>query len=420
MKYLFITLLSVFFSSYSYSQTTEQEILNLQKEIQGLDNEKQVLQTKLESFKLKRLRQDLYKVGLPEANANEKVINHTAMSLVYNELHEQAKWVAHIITPDIITGKTGRSNDFREDKLISSGSATEKDYFLKTLKSDSTYDYDGFGYDRGHLAPSADFRWSRVALSESYLYSNMSPQLPEFNREKWADLEGLLRGYIFANPTTQLYVVTGPLLHKKLPHIERGFNKVSIPEQFFKVVLDLKNKRAIGFVMPNQKMHYPASSYAKSIDEIEKLTGINFFHKVADSIENKVEKEFDVTLWIPEKSKSDVNPIHPPDLPQNMFNSIQSKIYVGETKEVTICGTVVNTKVSRNGHVFMNFDKNFPNQVFSVAIWKKNHSNFSYNIEKEWKGKQVCVTGKVIDFGGTPTMIIEQENEIKLYSKIKK
>jgi endonuclease G len=413
-----LLLLLVFIISTSFSQTTSTSISLIENKISLLDQEKEKLFTQLEDLKLEQLRYDLYTIGLPKLKKDETLINHTAMSLVYNEFHEQAKWVAHIITPDVINGKSGRSNDFREDELIATGSATERDYFTKTLKTDSTYEYDGFGYDRGHLAPSADFRWSSKALSESYLYSNMSPQLAEFNREKWADLEGLLRGYIYSNPSSQLYIVTGPILRKNLPHIEKGYNKVSIPDQFFKVVLDFNNKRAIGFLMPNKKIHYPVSSYAKSIDEIETLSGIDFYHMLDDAIEDSLEKQFNISEWIPKNSKTDVNPIYAPDLPQDVFNSVQAKIYVDEPKEVDVCGTVVNAKISRNGHIFMNIDKNFPNQIFSVAIWKKNHPNFSYNIETEWLGKQVCFKGKIINFGGTPTMVIEKESQVKLYTSI--
>lgn len=417
-KTLFLIIVT-FFALGVNSQSTLNSISTIENKIELLNKEQEELYNQLEDLKLEKLRSDLYAIGLPKLEKNETLINHTAMSLVYNEFHEQAKWVAHIITPDIIKGKSGRSNDFREDPLISTGSAVELDYFIKTMLEDSTYEYDGFGYDRGHLAPSADFRWSEKALSESYFYSNMSPQVAEFNREKWADLEGLLRGYIYNNPNSQLYVVTGPILKKDLPHIERGQNKVSIPELFFKVALDIENKRAIGFLMPNKKIHYPLSSFAKSIDEIEEITGIDFYYLLNDSIEDSIESNFNITEWIPETNKSDAEPIYAPSLPKNIFNSIQAKIYVDEPKEVTICGTVVNTKISRNGHIFMNIDKNFPNQVFSVAIWKKNHANFSYDIEKEWLGKQACFKGKIVNFGGIPTMILEKENQIKLYSDIK-
>ena len=170
------------------------------------------------------------------------------MCLVYDEDHEQAKWVLHKISNDIIDGKVSRTNDFRVDPLIESGSAEEKDYFLKIKLNSGKYDYDGFGYDRGHLAPSADFRWSQKALSESYFYSNMSPQLPSFNREKWAELEGLIRSYIFEN-NRPLIVYTGPVLHDQLAKVSRSINGVSIPEQFFKIVIDYEIGKTIAYLV---------------------------------------------------------------------------------------------------------------------------------------------------------------------------
>ena len=117
------------------------------------------------------------------------------MILGYNENHEQAQWVSHIVLPDVEKGNVSRTNNFRKDELVTSGTASKADYWYS-------------GYDRGHLAPSADFRWSKTALSESYFYSNMAPQLPELNREKWAELENAIREYVIENKI-QVYVVTG-------------------------------------------------------------------------------------------------------------------------------------------------------------------------------------------------------------------
>lgn len=401
-------------SSLIHAQTIEEKINHLTNEIEQLEQQKHSLYKELETYKLAKLHEDLNKVGLPKTNPNEKVIHHSAMSLVYSEKHEQAKWVAHIILPEIIKGKEGRSNDFREDSLIKTGTATEIDYFLKTKNEDGSYKYDGFGYDRGHLAPSADFRWSKKALSQSYLYSNMSPQVAAFNREKWGELEDILRGYIYNHPTTQLYVVTGPILHDSLPKIERSINKVSIPEYFYKVVVDLTHQKAIGFIMPNQKINYPLNNYAVSINEVETATGIDFFHQIEDELEDALEKQNVIKDWLPEKQKNDLEPLYQPDLPKGVYNTIQAKRLMGSNKKVTIAGTVVSAKETRNGHLFLNLDINYPNHIFTVAIWKQSIVNFSYNPFDVLLHKTIYVSGKITDFDGIPTMILDNEKAIEI------
>lgn len=399
-----------------FGQSVDDKINQLKQEVEALETKKTEKQEQLNNLKLEKVREDIQKVGLPKVLEGEEVINHLAMSLVYSEKHEQAKWVAHIITTDILDGKVKRSNNFRKDPLIKTESASEKDYFLKYKdKKTGKYKYDGFGYDRGHLAPSADFRWSKKALSESYFYSNMSPQVADFNRKKWADLEGLLRGYIHDHTNTQLYVVTGPLLNDSLPVIERSVNKVSIPKYYYKVALDLTNKKAIAFIMPNKDVKYPISSFAVSINEAEEATGIDFFYQLPDSLEEALESQNNIVDWVPEKQKGDVNPISQPTLKPGVYNTVQAKRHMGSGKKITVAGTVVSGRKTTNGHLFFNLDKNYPNQIFTVAIWKKNISNFSYDPIKEWEGKKLYLTGKIADFDGVPTMIIEKENAVEVH-----
>jgi endonuclease G len=372
------------------------------------------LQVRMEDVKLAKVRQDIRETGLPKVLSDEAVIEHLAMSLVYDERHEQAKWVAHIITPDIFQGREGRTNDFRPDSLVKTGSAVEADYFLQYLHPDSTIVYDAFGYDRGHLAPSADFRWSQRALSESYFYSNMSPQLGEFNRDSWAKLEDMFRAYLYKNPHTQLYVVTGPVLHEALPVIERGVNKVSVPETYFKIGVDLENKYAIAFVMPNAKADNPYAYYARSIDEVEQLTGIDFFPQLEDGLENLLEAQKDPAPMISFSEEDDVAPIHPTQLQRGSFNTVQAASYVGRNETITVCGTVVSAKLSSKGNIFLNLDRQYPNQTFSVTIFKDKAANFSYAPDETLIRKQICVRGKVTNFNGTPSMVIENENAIEV------
>jgi len=398
-------------------QNFDQEINILDVKLQDIQKQEDKVRQELEGLKLQRISQNISKNGLPKLIEGEELINHHAMSLVYSEKHEQAKWVAHIITSDILKGSVGRTNDFRVDPKVSTGSTIEQDYFLKELRADSTYEYDGFGYDRGHLAPSADFRWSKKALSESYFYSNMSPQAPEFNRGKWAELEGILRAYIAQHPTTQLQVVTGPILTDDLPSIKRSVNKVSIPKLYFKVAIDIKNERGIAFIMPNKEINYPISSFAVSIDKVEEETGLDFFHALADGVEDKLEQQKNVKEWLPKQSKGDVEPIYAPSLPKQHFNTVQAKLYANGGSIINVCGTVVSARLSSKGNVILNLDKQYPHHIFTVFIRKADILNFPYNPVEDLMGRRICLTGKVTTFAGSSAMFIRKEEDLKYYDE---
>jgi len=101
-------------------------------------------------------------------------------------------------------------------------------------------------------------------------------------------------------------------------------------------------------------------------------------------------------------------------LPRNHFNTVQAKYYAGKNETITVCGTVVSTKLSSKGNVFLNLDKSFPNQIFTVSIFKDQLINFSYLPHEELIGKTIYVTGKVTDFNGTPSMSIQDEQAIKI------
>ncbi len=415
----FLTVILSFWIALSCAQSLENDISKLENELLSLEKKREQLKDQMEDLKLKVLQRELKKNGLPKVEAGEKVIHHSAFSLVYSEEHEQAKWVAHIIMPEVTKGNAARSNDFRPDPKVETGTAVEKDYFLTSTDDNGEIVYDGFGYDRGHLAPSADFRWSKKALSESYYYSNMSPQRPEFNREGWGELEAMMRGYMYHNDDVKLYVVSGPVLKKGLPVIERSINKPSIPEQYFKVAVDLKNKRAIGFLMPNQRLSYPVESFAKSIDEIEKVTGIDFFADLPDNLEKELEAMNDVKPWLHQSQAGDVVPLYPPSLPKNHFNTIQAERKKGNDKKVNVCGTVVHTKKSKKGNVMIYLDKGITDPLFIVFVRKDNILNFSYDLINDLRGETICVSGKVGKIGETPTMFIDNGKQIKMFKKLK-
>ena len=408
-----LLIILLFFPFAVEAQLTSAKIAEAEKALALLKKKQDSLLAGIEELKLQKIREDLDKTGLPKLLPGEEVVYHSAFALVYAEAYEQARWVAHVIIPDVAQGNEGRSNDFRPDEKIKTGSAVEADYFLRLYNPDSTFAYDAFGYDRGHLAPSADFRYSKKALSESYLYSNMSPQVAELNRGRWAELEDAIRQYVTRNKK-QVYVVSGGILKQGLPKIERGVNKVSIPEYYFKVAMDPDNHRAIGFVMPNKACEYPVMHYACSIDSVEAITGIDFFPALNDDMEQRLEAGFDISKWVGERELGDVLPLRADSLPRNSFNTVQAKNYMGKNENIRVCGTVVSTKLSSKGNIFLNLDKKFPNQIFSITIFKDNVGNFSYQPNSFLEGRTICVTGKVTNFNGTPTVNISNESSIEI------
>ena len=373
-----------------------------------IESELLVIDSKIETLRLNKCIQDLKALGLP----SQDYIEHSAMILSYSEQHEQAAWVSHMIIPEIAHGTQSRTNDFRVDPKVTTGTAVEEDYFLKYLDSDGEYEYDGYGYDRGHLAPSADFSWSYEAISQSYFYSNMSPQHEDLNQGIWAELEAMLRDYVILN-NTPLYIVTLPLLHDKLPEQERSVNGVSIPTRFVKVALDLTNNQGIAFLMDNRKADDLIPSYAITIDKAEELSGFDFFPNYKnEAVENKIKKE----SWFLALAQGDVEAIYAPSLPRGHFNTTNARGHADTGKKVTVCGRIVGTHVTKNGNLWLNLDKKFPNTIFSIFIPKRDLFNFEKDIDQIVMNEDYCFTGKV-DIGKRDrvSMTIKHERHMKSY-----
>ncbi len=417
MKNLVIVLLILvgsFLPITLFSQSSETNLQLLNNEIERLNVRRDSILSVVEILKLNNLKSMLLENGIPELKEGEELVCHSAYCLVYDEKHEEAKWTAHIISRDIATGGVNRTNDFRVDSLIKTGSSEEEDYFLTIEKDDGTVKYDGFGYDRGHLCPSADFRWSPIGLSETYYYSNMTPQLPEFNRELWADVESFMREYVYNNPGKDLYIVTAPVLADNLPKIERGKNKVSIPVFHYKIAVDIEAKKGIAFLVSQKDLGYPIESYVVSIDSIEKITGINYYPNLSTEDEALIESKSDISQWRSGTKVNDVAPLTKAQMPKESYNTIEAKQFYDYPKDVNICGTVVSTHKSKKGHIFINLDKSFPHQVFTATIWKSNVINYSYDPEVFLLNKKVCIKGKINDYQGVPAIYPENEKAIKV------
>ena len=222
----------------------------------------------------------------PALKNGEKAVCHSAYCLLYSEEHEQAIWVAYELTSEETLKSHERTDNFLTDPKISSGSATKEDYSRS-------------GFDKGHIAPAADMGWSENAMQESFFMSNMSPQRPQCNRGIWKKGEEQVRDW--AKNYGVLYVVAGPVLKKGLPTI--GPNRVSVPELYYKVLLkpDSLNPEGIGLVIANKGSKMPLKTFAVSIDSVERLTGLDFFPWMSESVEAKTEARLCLDCWSWEK-----------------------------------------------------------------------------------------------------------------------
>ena len=203
-------------------------------------------------------------------------VNYEYFELGYSENHEQPGWVAYTLSQKDTVINYDKRKSFKEDKNI-------------TTRTANNSDYKSTGYDRGHLVPAADMRYAFGAYTSTFLYSNCSPQVPAFNRGQWRVLElwtrNLLKTY------KNIYIVTGPILTDDMPFL--GINKVSIPDFFYKVIVmfDGEKYSSIAFFMPNRKNESEAKFFIVSVDFVEAVTGMDFFSKLPDKIENEIESK---------------------------------------------------------------------------------------------------------------------------------
>lgn len=218
---------------------------------------------------------------LPSSTTGQ-IIYHNHYTLSYSEKHEQAEWVAYELTKQQISKSNFKRPYFIKDQKVKTQSAHYRNF-------------KNSGYDKGHLCPAADRKFSKEAHDETFLTSNISPQNHQFNSGVWNRLEQKTR--YWATKYDKLYVVTGGILSSNLKTI--GSEKVAVPNYFYKIILDFHEPeiKAIAFLLPHKNSEKGLYQFVVSIDEIEKLTGIDFFSEIEDVLENKLEKSSSYSNW---------------------------------------------------------------------------------------------------------------------------
>ncbi|NAY92133.1 DNA/RNA non-specific endonuclease [Muricauda sp. JGD-17] len=210
------------------------------------------------------------------------VVKHQHYILSYNEPYEQAEWVAYRLE------KTHLTHDDRERPHFI------EDPYLKTKSSDWR-NYRGSGYDRGHLCPAGDRRFSEYAYNETFYTSNIAPQDSDFNAGIWNRLEQQVR--YWCKKYGGITIITGGVLEEGLEEI--GEEDVDVPEAFYKIVIrgNGSSAKIVAFLIPHRESSKTLSSFLVSVDEIERVTGINFFEKQPRSWQEKFESEILSKDW---------------------------------------------------------------------------------------------------------------------------
>lgn len=217
-----------------------------------------------------------------EVKAKEQMIKHEGFAISYNANRCIPNWVAYELTKEETYGDVERTDYFDIDPAVSGRQA----HFG---------DYSHTGYDRGHMAPAGDMKWSKEAMDACFYLTNICPQNHALNKGDWNDLEIQCRRW--ARKYGKAWVVTGPIVTSKNPKTI-GSHQVVVPDAFFKAVLVPKGKgyAAIAFVMDNEPGDGSLTDNIVSIDSLENLTGIDFFHALPDDVEDKVESVTQTSL----------------------------------------------------------------------------------------------------------------------------
>lgn len=235
------------------------------------------------TIQLTELDKVKYPDGMPSI-----VKDYEGFTVSFNPDNKTPNYVAWILRGNKTGGRAERSNKFWTD------------FDLEGCPD--TRDYSRSGYDRGHMCPAGEQKWSNTAMHHSFVMANICPQNHELNTGAWNTLEEIER--VWAKRDSAIVIVAGPIYDSSDTETI-GRNKVRVPSAFFKVLLApyATPMRTIGFVYPNMRCDGNMQSYAVSVDDVEEITGLDFFAALPDEIENDIEVAVPYKEWNSKKRK---------------------------------------------------------------------------------------------------------------------
>lgn len=225
--------------------------------------------------------------GFPSIDC--QILYRSGYVLCQDVITKTADWASYHLTDKYLVSMVNRTDDFRADPELPLGKRAE------------LLDYRESGYDRGHLVPAADMARNLQSMSESFLLSNMAPQIPSFNRGIWKVLEDKVR--TLTKDKKELYIITGTLFLDSSVQRTVGLNKVGVPSHFYKILITGIRERpasleAVAFIIPNA--FFPSDqlkSFIVTIDKVEEKSGLDFLNELDDNLENSLEAENKLARW---------------------------------------------------------------------------------------------------------------------------
>ena len=221
--------------------------------------------------------------GLPQGRAAQ-VLPNPGFVVGYSAERRQPVWVAY--RAESLKGRRARKRPehFEADPRVANAVGE--------------WDYKRSGYQRGHLAPSylIGRLYGRAAQHATFLMSNISPQQPRLNELAWQRLEEA-EADVIAPHAVQVWVTVGPVFGADAPRLKSG---VAVPQAFFRIWLDVDQgaPRALAFIVPQDVCGTePLSRFLTSVDEVERRTGLDFFHELADAPEAALERGGGTDGW---------------------------------------------------------------------------------------------------------------------------
>lgn len=244
--------------------------------------QKKARNEKIRSEKAKTVR--MYEIPAPLRDRPEQILYRAGYTTSYNSKSKTPNWVAWHLTERHTRGEARRNMQvFTEDSDIIGKRATNNDYYNSR-------------YDRGHMCPAGDNKWSEEAMRQTFLFTNICPQNHGLNKYEWNDLEILCREW--AQRYGAIDIVCGPIFSEKGQQKTIGKNQVWVPDAFFKVILCRQGKeKAIGFIYRNEAGNRPKGDYVNSLRQVQRITGITFFPQLAADVRERLLDDADLDDW---------------------------------------------------------------------------------------------------------------------------